>query len=72
MKICRNPASNIIVKSVTMERLRKVVMTITICQQNIKRQWVSMKFCPNSALKIIRVKIVKNNLKIVLDYGNIM
>jgi hypothetical protein len=70
MKICRNPASNITVKLVTMERVRKAVMTIIICQQNIKRQWVSMKICPNSALTLY-VKIAINNIRITRGYGDI-
>jgi hypothetical protein len=70
MKICHNPASNIIVKLVTMERVRKAVTMTTICQQNIKGQWVSMKICPNSALTLY-VKIAKNNIRITLGYGDI-
>ena len=70
MKMTKNSAINIIVIIVTMERLRKVVMTIIFCHQNTKNQHLAMKFCPNSA-QTMNTQIVIKNIKITLDYGDI-
>ena len=62
-------ASHIIAKNVTMERVKKVALKITMRAKNIKTT-ESTKIMLNYAQQNISVKNVKKNSMIELGYGD--